>query len=80
LRKEIADLDKRIAREKRRIAKQVIEGERKVLRAERVGRLSATRARAEEVLADIRKEKPVPVMSNTQRSGRMGVFNKSKWD
>jgi hypothetical protein len=45
-----------------------------------VGRLSATRARAEKVLADIRKEKPVPVMSDTQRSGRQGVFNKSKWD
>ena len=80
LRKEIADLDKRIAREKRRIAKQVIEGERKVPRTERVGRIAATRARAEKVLADIRKEKPVPVMSDTERSGRQGVFNKSKWD
>jgi hypothetical protein len=80
LRKEIAELDQRIAREKRRIAAQVLEGERKVPRAERLGRMAATRARAEKVLADIRKENPKPVLSDTEWSGRNGVYNKSKWD
>ena len=77
IQKEIANLDKQILRAKRQIAKQVVEGERKVPRAERLGRLSATKARAEKVIADIRKEDPVTA---TQRSSRQGVFNKSKWD
>jgi hypothetical protein len=39
--------------------------------------LSATKARAEKVLTDLRKEKEE---SDTERSARQGVFNKSQWD
>lgn len=77
IRKEIADLTQDILREKRRIAKQVVEGERKVPRAERLGRMAATKARAEKVLADLRKER---TETDTERSARLGVFNKSQWD
>jgi hypothetical protein len=64
-------------RERRRIAKRVVDGERKETKAQRLGRLSATKARAEKVLTDLRKEKEE---SDTERSARQGVFNKSQWD
>lgn len=77
IRKEIADLNKDILREKRRIAKQVASSEVKETRLQRAGRLAATKVRAEKVLADLKKEKPE---SDTERSARQGVFNKSQWD
>jgi hypothetical protein len=75
--KEIENLKKDILREQRRIAKQVVDEARKPTRAQRLGRLSATKARAEKVLADLRKEKEE---TDTERSARQGVFNKSQWD
>lgn len=74
---EIANLNKLITAERRRIAKRVADSEQKPTKAQRLGRLSATKARAEKVLADLRKEKPE---SDTERSARLGVFNKSLWD
>lgn len=75
--KEIENLKKDILREQRRIAKQIVDEARKPTRAQRLGRLSAKKARAEKVLADLRKEKEE---SDTARSARQGVFNKSQWD
>ena len=77
IRKEIADLTKDIQREKRRIAKQIAESDIKETRLQRAGRLSATKARAEKVLANLRKEQPE---TDTMRSARQGVFNKSQSD
>lgn len=77
IQKEIKALQDDIVRERRQIAKRVVEGERKETKAQRLGRLSATKARAEKVLTDLRKEKKD---SDTERSARQGVFNKSKWD
>ena len=77
IRKEIAELNKDILREKRRIAKQIASSEVKENRLQRAGRLAATKVRAEKVLADIRKEQPE---SDTMRSAREGVFNRSRWD
>jgi len=77
IRKEITDLTKDIQKEKRRIAKQITETEIKETRLQRAGRLAATKARAEKVLADLRKEK---LETDTMRSARQGVFNKSQWD
>jgi hypothetical protein len=77
IQKEIKALQDDIVRERRRIAKRVVDGERKETKAQRLGRLSATKARAEKVLTDLRKEKEE---SDTERSARQGVFNKSKWD
>lgn len=75
--KELENLNKDILRERRRIAKQVVDEAKKPTRAQRLGRLSATKARAEKVLADLRKEKEE---TPTQKSGKQGVFNKSQWD
>ena len=77
IKKEIEGMKKDILREKRRIAKQEVDANRKETRAQRLGRMSATKARAEKVLADLRKEKEE---TDTQRSARQGVFNKSQWD
>ena len=75
--KELDDLNKDILREKRRIAKQILDESQKPTRAQRLGRLSARKARAEKVLADLQKERKE---SDTERSARQGVFNKSLWD
>jgi hypothetical protein len=75
--KELENLNKDILRERRRIAKQVVDEAKKPTRAQRLGRLSATKARAEKVLADLRKEKEE---TPTQKSGKQGIFNKSQWD
>jgi len=77
IKKELEGMRKDILREKRRIAKQEVDANRKETRAQRLGRLSATKARAEKVLADLRKEKEE---TDTQRSAKQGVFNKSQWD
>jgi hypothetical protein len=77
IQKEIKALQDDIVRERRRIAKRVVEGERKETKPQRLGRLGATKARAEKVLADLRKETKE---SDTERSARQGVLNKSRWD
>jgi len=78
IKKEIADLTKDIQREKRRIAKQIADTEIKETRLQRAGRLAATKARAEKVLADLRKEGTKAVKDPLRQQS--GVFNKSDWD
>jgi len=78
IKKEIADLTKDLQREKRRIAKQIADSELKETRLQRAGRLAATKARAEKVLADLRKEGTKAVKDPLRQTS--GVFNKSDWD
>jgi len=77
IQKEIAALTKNLQRQKRQIAKQIADGEVKESRLQRAGRLAATKARAEKVLADLKKERPE---TDTDRSARQGVLNRSMWD
>ena len=77
---EIKDLQQQVQSEHRQIAQRVVRAAQKATKAQREGRLNATRARAEKVLVDLRKERESGADSDTARSARAGVFNKSQWD